>query len=100
MMSKITFFATDQTVEVALGTTILDSAIENGLDLRHDCGGNCACTTCQVIIEAGSEILSPMDDDERSLLEANDKLMEKSRLGCQARILKEGAIRVRIAEGR
>lgn len=96
-MPKICFRNSNQTFDAPQGTTILACAIEHDVNLDHDCGGNCACTTCQVIIEAGAENLAPMDDDERSVLEANDKFSEKSRLGCQARV-KSGEVAVRIPE--
>lgn len=75
----------------------MECAIENNMPLDHDCGGNCACTTCQVFVESGMENLVPMSDDERSLLEANEKLEEKARLGCQSRI-QSGTVVVRIPE--
>ena len=85
-MPKITFSNFGESFEVAPGTSILECAIENNVPLDHDCGGNCACTTCQVFIDSGAENLSKMSDDEQSLLEANDKLEPGARLGCQSRI--------------
>src|SRR5437879_13307826 len=43
---------------------ILDIALNFGIPLDHACGGNCACTTCHVRLNAGAEHLSDMDDDE------------------------------------
>ncbi len=93
----MTFKNTGETFEVPEGTTILECAVSHHIPLNHDCGGNCACTTCQVWIEEGLSNLSPMAEDERGLLEANDKLDEKSRLGCQSRI-KSGSVIVRYPE--
>ncbi len=36
-MPKVTFIPAGQSFDVAAGTTILVSAIQNGLQLRHDC---------------------------------------------------------------
>lgn len=90
-MPKITFKNTNQSFEVPSGCGVLECAIQNDVPLEHACGGNCACTTCHIIVDEGMANLSPMSEDERSLLESNDKLDEKSRLGCQSRI-KSGAV--------
>lgn len=96
-MPKITFKNTGETFEVPAGTSVLECAIDHNIPLNHDCGGNCACTTCHLFVEDGAQNLESMSEDERGLLEANDKLDEKSRLGCQARI-KSGAVVVRYPE--
>ena len=96
-MPKITFANFNETYEVPAGTSVLECALENNLPLDHDCGGNCACTTCHIMIEEGQENIEPMSDDERSLLEANDKFDENSRLGCQSRV-KAGSITIRIPD--
>jgi 2Fe-2S ferredoxin len=96
-MPKIVFKNLNESFEVAAGTSVLECAIENNLPLDHDCGGNCACTTCHVFVEDGMVNLNAMSEDERILLESNDKLDEKSRLGCQSRI-KNGVVVVRIPD--
>jgi len=71
-MPKVTFMPSRQSFEVAAGTTILVSAIQNGLQLRHDCT-EAICGTDRVKILAGKEYLERKDrkrgadsgDDER-----------------------------------
>ena len=63
--------------------SILDIALNFGIDLEHACGGNCACTTCHVIVKQGEENLSDMEDDEEDRLYMADGLTLHSRLGCQ-----------------
>jgi 2Fe-2S ferredoxin len=63
---------------------LLDIAQNFGFSLEHACGGNCACTTCHVIVKEGEENLSEMDDDEADRLEQAPGLTLHSRLGCQA----------------
>ena len=63
--------------------SILDIAEHFGIDLEHACGGNCACTTCHVIIRSGEENLSEMEDDEADRLDMAAGLTIHSRLGCQ-----------------
>ena len=76
--------------------SLLDIALNYGIDLQHACGGNCACTTCHVIVKQGEENLTPMDDDEDDRLYLADGLTLHSRLGCQAVV--EGDVTVEIAE--
>ncbi|MEW6209121.1 MAG: 2Fe-2S iron-sulfur cluster-binding protein [Acidobacteriota bacterium] len=70
--------------EHGLEGSILDIALNCGIDLEHACGGNCACTTCHIIVRAGEENLSEMEEDEEDRLYMADGLTLHSRLGCQA----------------
>lgn len=96
-MPKVKFENTGETFEVAAGTSILECAVAKNIPLEHDCGGNCACTTCQVWVVDGMSNLSPISEDERGLLEANDKLEPTARLGCQCKV-KSGVVVVRYPE--
>ena len=64
--------------------SFLDVAKHFEIPLEHACGGNCACTTCHVIIRRGSEHLSEMEEDEADRLDTAWDLTPQSRLGCQA----------------
>ena len=64
--------------------SLLDVALNYGVELEHACGGNCACTTCHVIVKEGEANLSPMEDDEADRLELAASLTLHSRLACQA----------------
>ncbi len=83
---KVTFLPLNKTVEVRTGMSLLDIALENGIDIEHNCGGNCACSTCHVIIVRGMESLTPKSLDEEDQLEDADGLTVNSRLGCQAKV--------------
>ena len=63
--------------------SLLDIALNFGVNLEHSCGGNCACTTCHVIVKKGEENLTEMDEDEEDRLYMADGLTLHSRLGCQ-----------------
>ena len=94
MKYKVTFLPQDVTVEVddaefPLGDhgkpgSLLDIALKHGITLEHNCGGNCACTTCHVIVRSGAEHLSEMEEDEEDKLDQAPGLTPYSRLGCQA----------------
>ena len=64
--------------------SILDVALNFGIQLEHACGGSCACTTCHVVVKQGDGNLSPADDDELDRLDMAAGLTLHSRLGCQA----------------
>ncbi|HLI49038.1 MAG TPA: 2Fe-2S iron-sulfur cluster-binding protein [Chthonomonas sp.] len=68
------------------GYTLLDTLLEAGVALPHECGGNCACTTCRVYVEAGMELLSPMEEAERDRLILENVYQPHVRLACQALI--------------
>jgi 2Fe-2S ferredoxin len=64
--------------------SILDVLLGHGIHLEHACGGNCACTTCHVIVREGTRRLSPAAEEEEDLLDKAPGLTPTSRLGCQA----------------
>jgi 2Fe-2S ferredoxin len=84
-MPKVTFMPAGRSFEVVTGTTILVSAIQNGLQLRHDCT-EAICGTDRVKIVSGKEHLSDKTENEELTLEMMNAGPEE-RLGCVARIL-------------
>ena len=76
--------------------SILDIALNFGLHLEHACGGNCACTTCHVVVKKGQELLNEMDEEEADRLDMAADLQLNSRLGCQTVIEKAGEVVVEI----
>lgn len=80
----MTFMPAGQSFEVAPGTTILVSAIQNGFQLRHDCT-EAICGTDRVKILAGKETLSEKNDNEELTLEMMNAGPE-DRLACVARV--------------
>lgn len=63
--------------------SILDICMHHGFHLEHACGGNCACTTCHVVVKQGESNTSEMEDDEMDRVEEAADLQLGSRLGCQ-----------------
>jgi 2Fe-2S ferredoxin len=68
--------------------SILDVLLSRHIHLEHACGGNCACTTCHVIVKQGFNKLSEASEQEEDLLDKAPGLTPTSRLGCQA-VLKD-----------
>jgi 2Fe-2S ferredoxin len=64
--------------------SILDILLGNHIHLEHACGGNCACTTCHVIVKQGFNKLGEASEQEEDLLDRAPGLTPTSRLGCQA----------------
>jgi len=103
---RVTFLPEGKTVEFEHGKlpyqehgkpeSILDVALNFGINLDHACGGNCACTTCHVVVKKGKEGLSELEDDEADRLDGAADLQLESRLGCQVQITKPCDIVVEI----
>jgi ferredoxin, 2Fe-2S len=71
------------------GQSLLEIALGNDIELHHNCGGVCACTTCHLYIEKGMEYIDEISDKEEDFIDraANPRL--NSRLGCQS-LLNDG----------
>lgn len=103
---KVIFLPMNKVVEVDLDQmpykehgkpgSFLDIALNHGLHLEHACGGNCACTTCHVVIKQGKELVSEAQDDELDRLDMAADLQLDSRLGCQVVVERPGEIVVDI----
>jgi len=64
--------------------SILDILLGHKIHLEHACGGNCACTTCHVIVKQGGKQLSEATEQEEDMLDKAPGLTPTSRLGCQS----------------
>lgn len=83
---NVTFLPMNQTFQANPGDTILDVAIANDVPIQHACGGFCACTTCHIHVQEGSNNISAMEEEEEDRLDSVDRFSEKSRLSCQSKI--------------
>ncbi len=97
-MTKIIFLPHEElcpegmVAEAKPGATILDVALDNGIELEHACEKSCACTTCHVIVREGIDSLSDASDDEEDMLDKAWGLEPDSRLGCQAVVADEDLV--------
>ena len=71
------------------GQSILEVALKNDIDLHHNCGGVCACSTCHLYLEKGEELVEELSDREEDFIDRAVNPRINSRLGCQC-VLKEG----------
>ncbi|HDL02103.1 MAG TPA: 2Fe-2S iron-sulfur cluster binding domain-containing protein [candidate division Zixibacteria bacterium] len=93
-MPKVKFLPSETEVEVDEGYNLLDAALDNNVQIDHNCGGNCACSTCHVIIEKGIESLGEKSEDEEDMLDEAENLTENSRLACQCIVTKDLIVKI------
>jgi 2Fe-2S ferredoxin len=75
---------------VPVGTSVLQAAHDNNIDLEGACEGSLACSTCHVVVEKEFyDKLSPATEDEEDMLDLAFGLTPTSRLGCQIILTKE-----------
>lgn len=74
-------------VPISEGSNLMELARAHGVPgIDGDCGGNCACGTCHVIVDpAWVEKLDPRSEEEDRMLGMTDGLQPTSRLACQLR---------------
>jgi len=86
----------EYTIMGGTGESLLDIAMEHGINIEHACGGVCACSTCHVYIEEGGKSLSEATEAEEDRVEEAHGLQRNSRLSCQCIIEGNGPISIRI----
>ena len=88
-MYKVTFKFEQKGIEpvtinnVAPDQSILEIALTNDIELHHNCGGVCACSTCHVYVEKGEDFLEELSDKEEDFIDRAINPRLNSRLGCQ-----------------
>jgi len=75
--------------DIDAGQSILEVALINDIELHHNCGGVCACSTCHVYVENGAEFLEELSDKEEDFIDRAVNPRINSRLGCQC-LLNDG----------
>jgi len=93
-MPKVRFLPMDVEVEVKEGKSVLDAALDNNIKIDHNCGGNCACSTCHIIVEEGFDTLDEMSEDEEDMLDEAEGLTDTSRLACQTKVRADLVVRI------
>ena len=95
-MARVLFRSVDGEVrvEVPVGTSLLEAAQRAKAPEGSACGGVCACSTCHVHVKVGGALLTEKEDEEEDILDKAFDVEATSRLGCQARIAREGDLEV------
>ncbi len=88
-MPRIVFLNEGRRGIVAPGRTVLEAALDLGVAIDHVCGGTGTCSTCRIECVVNPGNLSPIELNEIAY-----GMGPGVRLGCQARI--EGDVAVRV----
>jgi 2Fe-2S ferredoxin len=92
-MYKITFKFEQKGLEpitlenIASDQSILEVALINDIELHHNCGGVCACSTCHLYVEKGEQFIEELSDKEEDFIDRAVSPRLNSRLGCQCQLL-------------
>ncbi|HEY0246248.1 MAG TPA: 2Fe-2S iron-sulfur cluster-binding protein [Mucilaginibacter sp.] len=82
---------------IAEGESVLDVCLENGIELQHNCGGVCGCSTCHIYINRGMDNIQEISDKEEDFIDRAVNPRITSRLGCQC-IMIDGDIEITIPD--
>jgi 2Fe-2S ferredoxin len=63
--------------------SILEAILDAGIELHHNCGGVCACSTCHLYVKEGADFLAELSDKEEDFIDRAVSPRIESRLGCQ-----------------
>lgn len=72
------------------GQSLLEVALKNDIELHHNCGGVCACSTCHLYINKGEDLVEEISDKEEDFIDRAVNPRLNSRLGCQCILLERG----------
>lgn len=79
--------------------SILEVALIHDIDLHHNCGGVCACSTCHLYVNKGEDFLEELSDKEEDFIDRAINPRLNSRLGCQCVLLPgEGEVEVTLPD--
>ncbi len=71
------------------GDSLLEVLLDNQIELHHNCGAVCACSTCHLYINKGEECVAELTDKEEDFIDRAVNPRINSRLGCQC-VLRKG----------
>ncbi len=81
------------------GQSLLEVALKNDIELHHNCGGVCACSTCHLYVLKGEDSLEELSDKEEDFIDRAVNPRINSRLGCQCLLLEgDGEIEVTLPD--
>jgi 2Fe-2S ferredoxin len=81
--------------QIASDQSLLEVCLDNGIELHHNCGAVCACSTCHLYVNNGSQFLEELSDKEEDFIDRAINPRINSRLGCQC-ILQPGTGEVEV----
>jgi ferredoxin, 2Fe-2S len=93
-VTKLTFIQPDAqavTVDAQNGISVMQAALRAGVEgIFAECGGNLACATCHVFVQAAGSGVGEPSEPERAMLEYTvTPSRAESRLSCQIAVTAE-----------
>lgn len=90
-MVQITYIEANGTVhvtDVEPGMSVMEGAVRNNIPgIVAECGGNCACGTCQVYVDDGWRGKTGYASEiEEATMEIRDDPAQSRRLSCQIKV--------------
>ena len=74
---------------IAKDQSLLEVCLDNNIELHHNCGAVCACSTCHIYVDRGSDYLEELSDKEEDFIDRAVNPRINSRLACQC-VLQSG----------
>jgi 2Fe-2S ferredoxin len=75
---------------IAADQSLLEVCLDNEIELHHNCGAVCACSTCHIYVDKGGDFLEELSDREEDFIDRAVNPRINSRLGCQC-VLQPGS---------
>jgi len=63
-------------------SSVLEIALNNGIEIAHSCGGMGSCTTCRVVVVFSPTALPPRNELEQDIADMRG-FTDQERLSCQ-----------------
>ncbi len=78
----IYFHPFDKTCAIKGEESVLEVALNNGIEIPHSCGGMGSCTTCRILVEHSPHPLPPRNELEQEIADMR-AFSPAERLSCQ-----------------
>ena len=75
---------------IAADQSLLEVCLDHDIELHHNCGAVCACSTCHIYRDKGADFLEELSDREEDFIDRAVNPRINSRLGCQC-VLQSGS---------
>jgi 2Fe-2S ferredoxin len=82
---------------IAAGEDVLSVVLDNGIELQHNCGGVCGCSTCHIYVNQGEDNIQEISEKEEDFIDRAVRPKINSRLACQC-VVHDGNIEVTIPD--
>ena len=80
---------------ISAGDSLLEVLLDHNIELHHNCGGVCACSTCHLYLDKGEQFIEELSEKEEDFIDRAVSPRINSRLGCQC-VLQEGGGEIEI----